>query len=72
MLNRYMLTRSDQVMSAVVAAEDPYEARTVAQRVFGLGRASRAWFSTLVTVELIEECTSDEEATVISAGRWTR
>lgn len=70
MLNRYLLTRSDQVMAAVVAAEDEYQARLVAQRSFNLARAGRAWMSDTVTVETIEVLTSDREPGVISSGRW--
>lgn len=70
MLNRYLLNRTDQVMTAVVAAEDEYEARIVAQREFNRARAGRAWMSELVTVELIDALTSDKEPCVISAGQW--
>lgn len=70
MLNRYMLTRSDRVVAAVIAAEDEYDARLVAQKSLSYSRAGRAWFSDAVTVDLVEVCTSDLEPGVISTGSW--
>lgn len=66
MLNRYRLTRG--TLAVVVAAEDPYDARLVAQKYCNMGRSSRAWMSAIVTIETLEVMTSDLERGLISIG----
>lgn len=63
MLNRYLLSRDN--IKVLVAADDPYEARLMTQKSANFGRASRAWMSPVVKVEVVEVLTSDLEPAVI-------